>query len=575
MKNILTETNEDSIKFNRILINLSPQCILMEVRNCKIAYFSMEIGIDERIPTFSGGLGVLAGDTLRSAADLQVPMVGITLLYRKGFFKQKIINNQQQESAVIWKPEQFLTLLPEKVTVQIENRDIQMQAWQYVYKGVRNHSIPVLFLDTDIPGNSEYDRTLTDKLYGGDQYYRLCQEIILGVGGTRLLATLGCSPEKYHMNEGHSALLALELCKRFGDIEEVRQHCVFTTHTPVAAGHDAFPKEMAERALGELAQGVLCEELYHENTLNMTYVGLRYSHYINGVAKRHGEVSREMFPGYRIESITNGIHTGYWISSPMAKLFDEHIRGWRADPFSLRYVLSIAPEKIWDAHMESKRDIISFVNGKYGTEMDPHVFTIGFARRATAYKRADLLFLDVERLKAIAAKHPVQLIFAGKAHPNDTQGKEIIRKINELLPTLPIKACYIEDYDITVAKKLIAGVDLWLNTPQRPREASGTSGMKAAANGVPHFSTLDGWWLEGHIEGTTGWSIGVHPKENAACDNAADAQDLYAKMEYEILPRFYEHRDEWINTMRHTIAINGSFFNTHRMVQQYVMNAYF
>ncbi|MCB9362416.1 alpha-glucan family phosphorylase [Candidatus Woesearchaeota archaeon] len=549
---------------------------MVEYSRFKIAYFSMEIGIDQDIPTYSGGLGVLAGDTLRSAADLGLPMIGITLLYRKGYFKQKIVEGNQQEEYIGWDIENRLIELPNKVKVKIEGRDVFIRCWMYTIRGAHNYKVPIIFLDTDLEENAEWDRTLTDHLYGGDRYYRLCQEAILGIGGTRMLHDIGWIPDKYHMNEGHSALLALELCRMYKDLPAVRRKCVFTTHTPVPAGHDQFEMDMARKVLNKELLDHACEDIWYNGALNMTYIGLRFSKFINGVAKRHGEISQHMFPNFHIESITNGIHAGYWTSRHFKDLYEEYIPGWYSDPASLRYVLSIPKTRVWEAHMHAKKELMALVNERYDAGMDENIFTIGFARRAATYKRAELIFSDMDRLKRIGARG-IQIIFGGKAHPNDGAGKEIIKRISEHMKDLggTVKACYIENYDLEVAKKLIPGVDLWLNTPQRPKEASGTSGMKAAVNGVPQLSILDGWWIEGHIEGTTGWSIGPHPHEHIDCDNCVDSEDLYKKLEYNILPLFYENHEGWVDVMRHAIAINGSFFNTHRMLQQYVMNAYF
>ncbi len=546
-----------------------------------VAYFSMEIGIDPALPTYSGGLGVLAGDTLRSAADLELPIIGISLLYRKGFFRQHIEDGVQHEEDIDWNPADHMERLENVITVMIEGREVKVGAWLYWIEGISGHKNPILFLDTDIEGNSEFDRTITDHLYGGDRYYRFVQEVVLGIGGVRMLESIDCcNVKKFHMNEGHSALLALELYNdadpTHDPIDYVRERCVFTTHTPVPAGHDSFDRDMAERVLGDMIRQEIREELFHEGQMNMTFLGLRFSTYVNGVAKKHGEVSRDMFPGYHIDSITNGVHSHFWTAEPFRRIFDTYIKGWQNDPFNLRYVLGIPKEEIWKAHLECKKRLMTFVNEKYGTDLDPEVFTIGFARRAAAYKRGDMLFTDVQRLKNIAQQHPIQIIYAGKAHPNDQGGKDIIHHIIQKMGEVSdrIKVCYIEDYDISVAQKLIPGVDVWLNTPKRPREASGTSGMKAAHNGVPHFSVLDGWWLEGHIEKVTGFSIGEHPHIQGD-EHIDEVEDMYTKLEYVIVPRFYDERDKWLDMMRHCIAMNGSFFNTHRMVQQYVLNAYF
>ena len=544
-----------------------------------VAYFSMEICLDSKIPTYSGGLGVLAGDMLRSFADLGVAAVGVSLLYKKGYFRQKLQDGHQIEELVDWEPEDYMELLKEKVNVEIEGRKVGVGAWRYLLEG-RESTIPVLFLDTDFNENDESDRGITRQLYAGDHHHRLAQEIVLGVGGARMLEKLGIKPEKYHMNEGHSTLLTLELyrkSKAANPIEEVRQRCVFTTHTPVPAGHDKFQRELAERMLGKLIDGQLKQEIYFEDMLNLTYLGLRFSERINGVAKKHTEVSKGMFPGYQIESITNGVHSSYWTSKPFHKLFGKYVPGWEDEPSSLRYMLNIPNNEVWSAHMTAKEALLSYVNDNCGVVMDPKVFTIGFARRATAYKRAELLFADMEKLKSIAEKYRVQIIYGGKAHQDDVEGKRIIKKVIDDMEGLErtIPCCYLEEYDVDAAKLMVSGVDLWLNTPMRPLEASGTSGMKAAHNGVPHFSVLDGWWLEGHVENITGWSIGTHPGKSPESRTDEDLQDLYSKLEYVILPTYYENRSEWIRIMKHSIAVNASFFNSHRMVREYIQKSYF
>ncbi len=546
----------------------------------KIAYFSMEIGIDEQIPTYSGGLGILAGDTIKSCADLNVPMVGVTLLLENGYFYQKIDENGHQiELPIQFAVSDFLRLLPSTTNVTIEGRDVQLRVWYYEVKGITGYIVPVFFLDSNIEGNSEWDRELTKHLYGGDIKYRLGQEIILGIGGIRILQALGYKTiDKYHMNEGHAALGTLELYNQIEDIEKVREQCVFTTHTPVAAGHDQFELSYAKPMLGDMLPESILNDVTFEDKLNMTRLALFFSHYINGVAKKHGEVSRLMFPGYTIDSITNGVHTPTWVSEPFKVLFDKHIPGWRSDPYILRSAFSIAKEEVWYAHMVSKKKLIDFVNSRYNAGMNYEDFTIGFARRQTAYKRPDLLISDPQRLIDIAeTAGAIQIIYAGKAHPKDGSGKETIKKIFDIMKTYrdKIKITYIQNYDMRIGKMMTAGVDLWLNTPRRPREASGTSGMKAAHNGVPQFSTLDGWWLEGCIENITGWSIGPEKTEDKESDDEIDRNDLYNKLETWIIPKFYTDRDNWIRTMRSCIAINASFFNTNRMIQQYVLNAYF
>ncbi len=549
-----------------------------------VAYFSMEIGIDSRMPTYSGGLGLLAGDTLRSCVDLEVPVIGITLLYDKGYFRQRLDSEgNQTEEDVLWDPKAYMVRLPNKILVEVEDRTVTVGAWLYKLKGISGVINPIILLDTNLPENSEFDSTITSHLYGNNERYRLAQEMILGIGGIRMIRDLGCSNiEKHHMNEGHSALLSLELFRDHSEhkdpIHELRKKCVFTTHTPVPAGHDQFSRELSESMLKHFLTDTMRSEFFLDGKLNMTYLGLRASRYINGVAKKHSEISRTMFPGYHIESITNGIHSLFWCCEPFKALYDKYIPLWYYDPFALRSILSIPKTEVWEAHIQAKRSLLSFINKKHGLNMQEDVFTIGFARRAAAYKRADLLLHDLDRLINIARNSKgIQVIFAGKAHPKDEEAKGMIKNIFQKIKSISneIQCCYVENYDIGIAKMMVSGVDVWLNTPQRPKEASGTSGMKAALNGVPHLSILDGWWLEGHIENVTGWSIGPSPKKTKLDNYVEDAEDLYTKLQYIILPKFYEHRDEWIETMKHAIALNASFFNTHRMVQQYVLNAYF
>jgi starch phosphorylase len=550
----------------------------------KIAYFSMEIGIGPELPVYSGGLGVLAGDTLKSFADLKTPVVGVTLLSEKGYFHQEIDDNGRQvEIPVEWDHTRVMTLLDEKITVMIEGRTVMVQAWVYELSGITGFSIPILFLDTNIETNHQTDRSLTSFLYGGDARYRLKQEVILGIGGVRMLQVLDHDNlEVYHMNEGHSALLVLELMDRFGrDLKRVRELCVFTTHTPVPAGHDRFDVELVKSVLTNYCNP---DNLRHdhiidnENRLNMTYLALYHSDYINGVAKKHAETSREMFPQYRIDAITNGIHPTTWASDAMAKVFDRYIPAWRMDPYCLRNALNIPLAEIWTAHMKAKKTLVDFVNTNCNSNLAHDVITIGYARRATPYKRPDLLFSDLDRLISIA-EHvgKFQIIYGGKAHPKDEEGKSLIQKIWNLAKDLKdrITLVYIPNYDMYRAKLMISGVDLWLNTPMPPMEASGTSGMKAALNGVINFSVLDGWWAEGHIEDLTGWSIGTrHEKNGNHIDAEAELNDLYTKLEQTIIPKFINDPLGWQKMMAYNIALNGSFFNTQRMVSQYVTAAY-
>jgi starch phosphorylase len=582
-----------------------------------VAYFSMEIALENAMPSYSGGLGVLAGDTIRAAADIRLPMVAVSLLYRKGYFRQRLgEDGAQTEEPVEWEVEKFLKEEEPRVSVTLENRRVELRAWRYMVKGVRGYEVPVYFLDADLPENDARDRELTGTLYGGDPYYRLSQEVLLGIGGVRMLRALGHTElMRYHMNEGHAALLTMELLeeetKRAGrtaikseDIERVRSKCVFTTHTPVPAGHDKFPAEYLSRLLPDqvrfidvkdassvdLIKSILqAEQTYPDwqeaarrgASVSMTYLALSLSNYVNGVAKLHGEVSRKMFPNVQIEAITNGVHAATWTSPAFQDLFDRYIPSWREDNYSLRGALGLPPEEVWAAHLLSKHGLLEAVRKKSGLKLDPEAFTIGFARRATGYKRADLILRDLDRLRQIAKNvGSFQIVYAGKAHPRDAGGKEIIKKIFKAKKALKkaVTIVFLDDYDLELAGQLTSGGDLWLNTPQYPMEASGTSGMKAAINGVPSLSILDGWWVEGCIEGVTGWSIGEprrgDPGPESPVDNVVDAESLYTKLESVILPMFYEERSRYLEVMRHAIAMNGSFFNTQRMVQQYITDAY-
>ncbi|MCG3139108.1 MAG: Glycogen phosphorylase [Phycisphaerae bacterium] len=558
----------------------------------RIAYFSMEIGLNADVPTYSGGLGVLAGDTIRSAADLRVPMVAVTLLHKKGYFHQKLDENGwQHEEPVEWVVSDFLTHTGVGTTVNISGREVQLEAWKYDVPGYTGATVPVYFLSSDLPDNSDWDRRLTDRLYGGDLYYRLCQEVILGIGGLRMLRALGYQNiERFHMNEGHAAFLALELLGEevkganrqtitVEDVARVRDKCVFTTHTPVPAGHDQFPLQMVNEVLRRQEIMEIKQICQWDESVNMTYLALNLSHYVNGVAKKHAEVSSHLFARYAIDSITNGVHASTWVSQPFQELFDNYIPGWRKDNSSLRYAENLPKAEVWRAHRLLKEMLIQHVNQHSQAGMEVDHFTIGFARRAATYKRADLFFQNIARLRELVRKSgPIQVIYGGKAHPHDGGGKELIRRIFQAREALrdEIKIVYLPNYDFDLARILTAGVDIWLNTPRPPLEASGTSGMKAALNGVPSLSILDGWWIEGCIEGVTGWAIDGQDQEIQTHDDyRTDAASLYQKLEQVILPIFYHDREQYINIMRHCIAINGSFFNTERMMLEYVLKAYF
>ena len=554
-----------------------------------IAYFSMEIALEPHMPTYSGGLGILAGDTLRAAADLQLPMVGVTLLHRRGYFCQRLSpDGEQTEEPDLWEPAGFLSELPGRTHITVENRNVVIRAWTYILRGQGGASVPIYLLDTDVPENSPYDRTLTDQLYGGDARYRLIQEVVLGIGGVRVLRTLGHHGiRRFHLNEGHAALITLELLDEAAraagratfageDLAGVRSRCVFTTHTPVAAGHDQFPLELALSVLNRRELVDHADLFQHEGTMNMTYIALNLSGFVNGVAKKHAEVSRLLFGEYRIQAITNGVHVATWSAPSTARLFDQYIPGWRDDSFSLRYALLIPPTAMRAAHVESKRCLLEHIRMTTGIELRQDHLTVGFARRATAYKRAGLLIHDVDRLRRIAQEQgAVQVVYAGKAHPRDLEGKEQIRRIFQAAAALKneVPIVYLPDYDWETAALITAGVDVWLNTPQPPYEASGTSGMKAALNGVPSLSMLDGWWVEGCIEGITGWAI--QPASAAGGDLLArDSAALYDSLENTVIPMYYGNTDQFPELMTRCIALNGSFFNTQRMLLEYATKAY-
>ena len=551
----------------------------------RIAYFSMEIALSSDLPTYSGGLGMLAGDTLRSAADTAAPMVAVSLVHRRGYFRQHLDEvGQQTESDVPWSPETLLPSAQQIVKITMQGRTVSVCAWRFDVVGVAGHIIPVFLLDTDLEGNDLYDRHLTDHLYGGDTYYRLCQETVLGLAGVALLRALGVKPEVYHMNEGHAALLGIGLLEEHlggtplsqateADVAEIASQCVFTTHTPVPAGHDQFGLDQMYTVLGS-DRGNAIERFgcLHNSLLNMTYLALRFSRYVNGVAMQHGKVSQQMFPDYHVHSITNGVHAATWISKPMQEMLDEEIPDWQHDNNYFRSIYGVAPARIANCHAIAKQRLITEVYKRSGLQFNPKMLTLGFARRVATYKRASLLFHDPKRLAKIARKiGGLQILFAGKAHPADAAGKGLIRDVFESAASLKasgIRVLYLENYDWELGALLTQGVDVWINTPRRPYEASGTSGMKAALNGVPSLSVLDGWWVEGCAEDVTGWAI--DDGDNEDCEAAS----LYDKLENKIAP-LYGRPNAWARVQQHCIGVNGTFFNTNRMLGQYFNNAYF
>jgi len=571
------------------------------------AYFSMEVGLSDELPTFSGGLGVLAGDYLRSAADLRLPIVAVTLLYRHGYFRQQLDGSGQQiEHPIEWSPARLLERLEATTSVLVGGREVVVGAWRLVLRGVSGGEVPVYFLDTDRAENPPEDRAITDVLYGGDNEHRLRQEVVLGLGGVGMLRRLGhLDVDTFHMNEGHAALLTLALLDQQvgsadralepGDVDAVRERCVFTTHTPVPAGHDRFDAALAKSVLGDRRVAQLEQlGLFGQGELNMSELGIRCSRYVNAVSRRHRAVSERMFPAARVESITNGVHVATWAVPTTVDLFDTHLPGWRADSALLRYASVIPLTEIGGAHASAKRRLLDEVARRTGRVLDPSALTIGLARRAARYKQIDLLFSDLGRLRDIAERTgPLQVVCSGKAHPLDEQGKALLRKVvaaaQELGDAVPVVV--LENYNLGLATLLCAGTDVWLNTPAPPNEASGTSGMKAALNGVPSLSVPDGWWIEGCVEGVTGWAIGEDPGADGA-DGAEGpgrhdghdhdvhveagkiAASLYDKLEHVVAPLFHKDEAGYRSVMRNAIALNGSFFSTDRMVREYALNAY-
>ena len=551
-----------------------------------IAYFSMEIALAPEMHTYSGGLGVLAGDTARSCADLEIPVVFVTLLSRAGYLRQEIDGEGRQiDGPDPWELDGWVEPLGAKIVVRIEGREVWVRPWLFLLSGGTGFFVPVLLLDTDLDENDAEDRRLTDRLYGGDDAYRLKQEIVLGVGGFRLLRALGFEIQTFHLNEGHSALLTLELLRRHRlmpemvrpgdcayDAQEVREHCVFTTHTPVEAGQDRFAYPLVERVLGDVIELDQLKILAGEDRLNMTRLALNLSGYVNGVAERHAETAQRMFPGFRVRAITNGVHARTWTCPSFARLYQANFPHWQHEPEVLVRADQLPDDAVWEAHATAKRELLGRVEEICGIRLDPGLPLLGFARRMTSYKRPELLFVDPERLRNIARRWPFQVVMAGKAHPRDSDGKALIQQLHADIGQLAgsVPAAYLPNYEMALARHMVAGVDVWLNTPLPPLEASGTSGMKAAFNGVLNFSVLDGWWLEAWIEGCTGWAIG----DGRFGSHEQDALDLYDKLEHAILPRYHGNRGRWIWMMKEAISKIAYYFNSQRMMRRYASEAY-
>ena len=600
-----------------------------DLTNMVIAYFSAEFGLHNSLPIYSGGLGILSGDHAKEASDLGIPLVGVGYMYPQGYFRQRIPNHGWQEAVYeqldlsqapieVVKDEEGQEI---KISVRVGDQEVFARIWKV------NVGRTCLFLmDTDVDENNSPNRELSARLYSGDSDLRLRQEIMLGIGGVRTLRRLGIKPDMWHMNEGHSAFLVLECAREkvaqgmsFEEaVREVRASSLFTTHTPVPAGHDAFPFHMMERYFaGYWDELGLNREQFFElgkhqeewgTAFNMTVLALRMSGQANGVSKLHGQISRNMWRNVwpdkapeetPITHVTNGVHLPTWLPSEAAELYRKYFGpNWiesHDDPAVWERIYDIPDEELWELHQGLKRKMVSFfrervrrswVEGRNdpthivtsGTMLDPDALTIGFARRFATYKRAMLIFQDIERLKRIVSDthRPVQILFAGKAHPADDPGKMLIQEIFNLARhnQLGGRIAFIEDYDMHMARYMGQGVDVWLNTPRRPREASGTSGQKAALNGVPNLSILDGWWMEGY-NGANGWAIGQNePYDSPERQDYEDAQSLYQLLEEEVVPLFYgRDRDNiprgWVTIMRESIRSNAPIYCTRRMLKEY------
>ena len=558
------------------------------LQRTRIAYFSMEIALRPEIHTYAGGLGVLSGDTARSAADLELPMVFVSLVSRMGYVRQEIdAEGRQVTRPNPWMPDKFTDRLDAMVAVRIEGREVWIRPWLYRLVCPLGYSIPVLLLDTDLEQNSPEDREITDHLYGGGDAYRLKQEIVLGIGGARMLQALGFDIKTYHLNEGHAALLTLHLLRQSrqpdedvgpgespNDPAQVRERCIFTTHTPVGAAFDKFSYPLVQRLLDDYIKIDEIKPFAGPDHLNMTRLALRLSGRINGVSERHAETTSRIFPGYRVRAITNGVHAPTWTHASLAKLYQAKFPHWAHEPEVLARADQLEDDAVWSAHQDAKRDLIAQVDGASTFTLRPEVPLIGFARRMTQYKRPGLLFSDMARLAAIARKRPFQVVFAGIAHPSDIPGQGLIEEINhhirQLGDTVPV--VFLPNYDTRIAASLVSGVDIWLNTPLPPMEASGTSGMKAALNGVLNLSVLDGWWVEGCIEGVTGWAIG--DDDGGSDKHTNDPADLYRKLDHVVLPLYYDDRARWVWMMKQSISKIGSYYNSTRMMRRYATEAY-
>ena len=539
-----------------------------------IAYLTAEIGLWSELHTYSGGLGVLAGDHVKSAADANLPLVAISLLYREGYGRQHLdAKGDQSETYAPIDPAEHLTNTGKTIQLPLNGATLYASIWRTDVVGVSGHVVPVYFLDTFHPNNSADFVGLGARLYGGDDGTRVRQEYLLGVGGVQALQTLGHDFAGMHLNEGHCTFAMLEMLRQGWTREELAQRTLFTTHTPVPAGHDRFEWSLVRKVIGELlpddAQDLVrnAGDSEEARRCSMSHLAVALSTSVNAVSNLNAQVASTMFGSTHIAPITNGVHHITWTSPQMSSLFDVHLPGWKEDPSQLGYAGSLPDDALLEARQANRRMLRELVRVSTGVELEEHRLTIGFARRFATYKRANLVFSDLERLRAIGADR-IQFVFSGKAHPKDEGGKQLIRDIfasaGEVANDIPV--AFIENYDMDTGLAMTSGVDIWLNNPIRPLEASGTSGMKAAMNGVPNCSILDGWWPEGCEHGVNGWAIGEAEDDR---DDARDAENIYNVLEHEVLPLWDEGPQRWAKLMRASIATSARFTGA-RMIADYL-----
>ena len=539
-----------------------------------IAYLTAEIGLWSELHTYSGGLGVLAGDHVKSAADANLPLVAISLLYREGYGRQHLdAKGDQSETYAPIDPAEHLTNTGKTIQLPLDGSTLYASIWRTDVVGVSGHVVPVYFLDTFHPNNSADFVGLGARLYGGDDDTRVRQEYLLGVGGVQALQSLGHDFAGMHLNEGHCTFAMLEMLRQGWTREELAQRTLFTTHTPVPAGHDRFEWSLVRDVIGELlpddAQDLVrnAGDSEEARRCSMSHLAVALSTSVNAVSNLNAQVASTMFGSTHIAPITNGVHHITWTSPQMSSLFDVHLPGWKEDPSQLGYAGSLPDDALLEARQANRRMLRELVRVSTGVELEEHRLTIGFARRFATYKRANLVFSDLERLRAIGADR-IQFVFSGKAHPKDEGGKQLIRDIfasaGEVANDIPV--AFIENYDMDTGLAMTSGVDIWLNNPIRPLEASGTSGMKAAMNGVPNCSILDGWWPEGCEHGVNGWAIGEAEDDR---DDARDAENIYNVLEHEVLPLWDEGPQRWAKLMRASIATSARFTGA-RMIADYL-----